>query len=64
LSGYGHPIRYNDMVRRGVIPQELAAKLPPAELYERAIFPTLPQLEAARTTITENWDSVVNVDVQ
>jgi putative spermidine/putrescine transport system substrate-binding protein len=64
LSGYGHPIRYNDMVRRGVIPQELAAKLPPAELYEQAVFPTLPQLEAARAVITENWDSVVNVDVQ
>jgi putative spermidine/putrescine transport system substrate-binding protein len=64
LSGYGHPIRYNDMVKRGVIPADLAAKLPPAELYEQAIFPSLPQLEAARTLITENWDSVVNVDVQ
>jgi putative spermidine/putrescine transport system substrate-binding protein len=64
LSGYGHPIRYNDMVRRGVIPAEMAAKLPPAELYEAAVFPTLEQQEAARTIITENWDSVVNVDVQ
>lgn len=63
LSGYGHPIRYNDMVKRNVIPADLAAKLPPAELYEQAVFPTLPQLEAARTTITEQWDSVVNVDV-
>jgi len=64
LGAYGHPIRYNDMVRRDVIPADLAAKLPPAELYARAVFPTLPQLEAARATITENWDSVVNVDVQ
>lgn len=64
LSGYGHPIRYNDMVRRGVIPEDLAAKLPPAELYEQAVFPTLAQLEAARAVITEQWDSVVNVDVQ
>jgi putative spermidine/putrescine transport system substrate-binding protein len=64
LSGYGHPIRYNDMVRRGVIPAELAAKLPPAELYELAVFPTLAQLQAARETITTNWDSVVNVDVK
>jgi putative spermidine/putrescine transport system substrate-binding protein len=64
LGAYGHPIRYNDLVRRGVVPEEMAAKLPPAELYEQAVFPTLEQLEAARTTITENWDSVVNVDVQ
>lgn len=64
LSGYGHPIRYNDMVNRGVIPADLAAQLPPAELYARAVFPTLAQLEVAKTVITENWDSVVNVDVQ
>ncbi|MCL4295317.1 MAG: extracellular solute-binding protein [Anaerolineae bacterium] len=64
LSGYGHPIRYLDMARRGVIPADLAAKLPPAELYEKAVFPTLEQLKNAQTIITENWDSVVNVDVQ
>jgi putative spermidine/putrescine transport system substrate-binding protein len=63
LSGYGHPIRYTDMAKRGVIPADLAAKLPPAELYEQAVFPTLDQLNAAKITITENWDSVVNVDV-
>jgi putative spermidine/putrescine transport system substrate-binding protein len=63
LSGYGHPIRYTDMAKRGVIPADLAAKLPPAELYEKAVFPTLEQLNAAKATITENWDAVVNVDV-
>jgi putative spermidine/putrescine transport system substrate-binding protein len=63
LSGYGHPIRYTDLAKRGVIPADLAAKLPPAELYDLAVFPTLEQQAAARTTITENWDSVVNVDV-
>jgi putative spermidine/putrescine transport system substrate-binding protein len=63
LSGYGHPIRYLDLAKRGVIPADLAAKLPPAELYEQAIFLTLPQLDAAKTTITENWDKVVGVDL-
>lgn len=63
LSGYGHPIRYQDMAKRGVIPADLAAKLPPAELYEKAVFPTIQQLDAAKKTITEQWDSVVNVDV-
>jgi putative spermidine/putrescine transport system substrate-binding protein len=46
-----------------VIPADLAAALPSAELYAEAVFPSLAQLEAARTVITENWDSVVNVDV-
>lgn len=63
LEGYCHPIRYNDMVERGVIPEDMAARLPSAELYAQAVFPTLDQLEGARTTITEQWDSVVNVDV-
>jgi putative spermidine/putrescine transport system substrate-binding protein len=63
LSGYGHPIRYNDMAKRGVIPADLAAKLPPAELYEQAVFPTLAQQDVAKKIITENWDSVVNVDI-
>ncbi|GIK40935.1 MAG: iron ABC transporter substrate-binding protein [Chloroflexota bacterium] len=64
LSGYGHPIRYLDMAKRGVIPADLAAKLPAAELYEKAFFPTLEQIDAAKTTITEQWDTVVNADVQ
>jgi putative spermidine/putrescine transport system substrate-binding protein len=63
LEGYCHPIRYDDLVARDVIPQELADKLPSAELYAQAIFPTIAQLESAKTVITEQWDSVVNVNV-
>ena len=64
LKGYGHPIRYNDMVKRNVIPADLAAKLPPAELYAKAVFPTLDQQAKAKDLITKNWDSVVGVNVK
>jgi putative spermidine/putrescine transport system substrate-binding protein len=64
LKGYCHPIRYNDLVARGVIPADLAAKLPPEELYAQAVFPTLDQLVAARELITTQWDTVVRADVQ
>jgi putative spermidine/putrescine transport system substrate-binding protein len=64
LKGYCHPIRYNDMVSRNVIPEELAAQLPSAELYARAVFPTLEQLETAQELITTQWDAVVQADVQ
>lgn len=64
LSGYGHPIRYTDMAKRGVIPADLAAKLPPAELYEKAFFPTLAQIDAAKKVIVEQWDTVVNADIK
>lgn len=64
LSGYCHPIRYNDMAARDVIPADLAAKLPAAELYAEAVFPTLDQLTAAKELITSQWDSVVKADVK
>jgi putative spermidine/putrescine transport system substrate-binding protein len=59
LKGYAHPIRFNDMAKRGVVPEELAAKLPPAEAYANAVFLSVEELQAATTYITENWRSVV-----
>ena len=64
LKGYAHPIRFADMTKRGVIPADLAKKLPPADAYAKAIFPTLDQISAAKKTITEGWDKVVGADVK
>ncbi len=64
LKGFCHPIRYNDLAARGVIPQEMADALPPADLYAKALFPTLDQLAAAKELITTQWDAVVGADVQ
>lgn len=64
LEGYCHPIRFNDMVERGVVPQELLDKLPTPELYNEAVFPTLDQLNTAKELITSQWDSVVGADVK
>jgi putative spermidine/putrescine transport system substrate-binding protein len=60
LSGYCNPIRYEDMVGRGVVPADLAAKLPDTT---GAAFPTLEQVENAQVYIAENWDAVVGVTV-
>jgi len=64
LKGYVHPIRYNDLAARGVIPADLAAKLPPAELYTKAIFPTLDDQTLIKEYIVANWDTVVGVEVK
>ena len=64
LKGYCHPIRFNDMVARGVVPQELLDKLPTPELYNEAVFPTLAQLNTAKELITTQWDTVVGADVK
>ena len=64
LKGYGHPVRYADLSARGVIPAEVAAMMPPAASYAKAVFPTIAQQIAAKQYIADNWDKVVNVAVQ
>ena len=64
LAGYCHPIRFNDLVARGVVPQELLDNLPPAAAYEKAVFPTLEEQSAMKDAITAGWDAVVGANVQ
>jgi putative spermidine/putrescine transport system substrate-binding protein len=64
LKGYCHPIRFNDLAKNNKIPQDLLAKLPPAAAYEKAVFPTLEQQDAAKATITGQWDKVVGANVK
>ncbi len=63
LKGYCHPIRFNDLVARGVVPQELMDALPPADAYERAVFPTIDGVNANSEGVKAGWDSVVGADV-
>ncbi|SHH04448.1 putative spermidine/putrescine transport system substrate-binding protein [Kaistia soli DSM 19436] len=63
LKGYCHPIRFNALAKEGKIPAELLAKLPPAESYAPAIFPTLEQQGAAKDVIAKKWSEVVGADV-
>ncbi|TPE52655.1 ABC transporter substrate-binding protein [Amaricoccus solimangrovi] len=64
LGGYCHPIRFNDMVKRDVVPNELLDKLPAADAYETAVFPTIGEQEAMKGVVTGGWDKVVGANVQ
>ncbi len=64
LKGYCHPIRFNDLAATKKIPADLLAKLPPAEAYAKAVFPTLDQQNASKAVITKGWDSVVGAAVK
>ncbi len=64
LKGYCHPIRFNDLVKNGKVPQELLDKLPPAESYDKAYFPTLDEVNDNKAAVTAGWDSVVGANVQ
>ena len=61
LEGHCHPIRETDLRDRGVIPEDLLVKVPDVS---GVVFPTLEQLNAAKTLITSNWDAVVGADIQ
>ncbi len=61
MKGYCHPIREADLRERGVVPEELSAKLPDVS---GAVFPTVEQLVQGKDTITSQWDSVVGVEVK
>jgi putative spermidine/putrescine transport system substrate-binding protein len=64
LKGYCHPIRFNDLSAKGKIPKELLDKLPPAEGYTKAVFPTLDEQAKGKAAITTKWDSVVGANVK
>jgi putative spermidine/putrescine transport system substrate-binding protein len=64
LKGYCHPIRFNDLAKNGKIPADVLAKLPPAESYAAAAFPTLDEQGKAKEAITKNWDAVVGANVK
>jgi putative spermidine/putrescine transport system substrate-binding protein len=64
LAGYCHPIRFNDLAAKGLVPKALLDKLPPAEGYAKAVFPTLAEQAAAKEVITKQWDAVVGADVK
>ena len=55
------PVRLDDLVARDAISPEVLANMPD---IAGAVFPTLKQLNAASTLITQNWDSVVGLDIK
>lgn len=63
LKGYCHPVRFGDLAKAGKIPADVMAKLPAAESYEKAVFPTLAEQGAAKEVITKQWDAVVGANV-
>ncbi|MCC7048258.1 MAG: ABC transporter substrate-binding protein, partial [Alphaproteobacteria bacterium] len=64
LKGYCHPIRFADLVKNKKVPADLLAKLPPAEAYDKAVFPTLEQQAQSKDVITKQWDTVVGANVK
>lgn len=59
LTGYAHPVRYDELSKAGKIPADLAAKLPPSEQYANVKFVVDPnQLSKATQVVNQNWPQV------
>jgi len=63
LKGNCHPIRFQELVEEGKIPQDVADRLPPADAYADVVFPSLEDQGAANAVITEEWDKTVGAGV-
>jgi len=57
-NAYCYTTRYDDLVKKGAISGDLKAKLPDVT---GTVFPTNPQLTAAKTLITGQWASVTGL---
>ncbi len=64
MEGYCAPARLADMLERGVVTEELKAKLPDPEIIANSVVPNGDQLSAARELIKNQWDSVVGLDIK
>jgi len=59
LKGFAHPARFNDLVKRGVIPDALLSQLPPSRLYQEVKFPNAAQTRKAQDTVGRLWQKRV-----
>lgn len=55
LEGFAHPVRFADLMSRGVVPDALLAKLPSADSYKSVRFPTIEQTTKAQKTLAADW---------
>jgi putative spermidine/putrescine transport system substrate-binding protein len=62
MKGYAHGVQQAEMEARGVIPADLAAKLPASSAFASAVSPTPDQLTAALDLIKAGWMTTVGVD--
>jgi putative spermidine/putrescine transport system substrate-binding protein len=61
LEGDCNPIRLEAMVAANAIPTDLLAHVPDSS---GVVFPSVEQLDRARTAIRKGWDATVRVDIK
>ena len=59
LKGFSHPIRFQDLSKRKVIPASMLAALPSASLYSKVQFASDAQQVKAKAVIAKQWPAQV-----
>ena len=59
LKGFSHPIRFQDLSKRKVIPASMLAALPSASLYAKVQFANNAQQTKAKAVIAKQWPAQV-----
>jgi putative spermidine/putrescine transport system substrate-binding protein len=63
MKGYAHGVQQADLEARGVIPADLAAKLPASSAFASAVSPSPAQLTTALDLIKAGWMTTVGVEI-
>lgn len=63
-KAYGVPTRFASMLDAKKVPADVLEKIPAADLMAKAVFPSLEQLTASKKVITEQWDTVVKMEIK
>lgn len=64
LEGYCHPVRFDDLAARGVIPGDLLAKLPDPAAYKKAVLPSLEAQAAHKEIVSGQWEKRLGAPTQ
>ena len=64
MQGYCHPVRFKAMSAANKFSKAVLDKLPPAEAYKNAVFPTVEEQDANKNAIVAGWDKVVGANVK
>jgi putative spermidine/putrescine transport system substrate-binding protein len=59
LKGFSHPIRFQNLSKRKVIPASLLSALPSARLYSKVAFATDAQQTNAKNLIAKEWPTKI-----
>ncbi len=63
-KAYGIPTRFAAMLSAKKVPADVLSNIPSADLMAKAVFPNVEQLTASKKVITEQWDTIVKMEIK